>query len=185
MTDGIEGGSATDRSESGLTRRSVVRTSAHLAWAVPAVTMATAAPALAVSGPAHLRMSGFSVNYSSGHTQLDVHMGPVKNNGGSDAGQLTAVVEVPEKKKGPFRKAPAMDGGASDGWKFAGRSGNGPWTFTFVATDGHLRAGEKTRPLDFALALAGGKKGPKATIGVSVVGDGDSASDSDSLPAFE
>lgn len=34
----------------GMTRRSMVRTGAHLAWAVPAVSLATTAPALAVSG---------------------------------------------------------------------------------------------------------------------------------------
>jgi hypothetical protein len=35
--------------KSGMTRRSVVRTGANLAWAVPAVSLATAAPALAIS----------------------------------------------------------------------------------------------------------------------------------------
>ncbi|WP_300389782.1 hypothetical protein [uncultured Nocardioides sp.] len=35
----------------GMSRRSVVKTGANLAWAVPAVTVATAAPAMAVSPP--------------------------------------------------------------------------------------------------------------------------------------
>lgn len=37
--------------QDGVSRRSVVKTGANLAWAVPAVSIATAAPALAVSPP--------------------------------------------------------------------------------------------------------------------------------------
>lgn len=40
--------------EKGLSRRTVMRTGAHAAWAVPAISVATAAPALAASGPAAL-----------------------------------------------------------------------------------------------------------------------------------
>lgn len=47
MTDDLTPESRHD----GLSRRSVVKTGANLAWAVPAVSIATAAPALAVSPP--------------------------------------------------------------------------------------------------------------------------------------
>lgn len=45
--DAAQGDAAAQKG--GMTRRSVVRTGAHLAWAVPAVSIATSAPALAVS----------------------------------------------------------------------------------------------------------------------------------------
>ncbi len=50
MYDEFDAGQADAAAQKGgMTRRSVVRTGANLAWAVPAVSLATAAPALAVS----------------------------------------------------------------------------------------------------------------------------------------
>jgi hypothetical protein len=50
MNDEFDAGQADAAAQKGgMTRRSVVRTGANLAWAVPAVSLATAAPALAIS----------------------------------------------------------------------------------------------------------------------------------------
>jgi len=51
----------TESKRSGMSRRTVVKTGAHAAWAVPAISLATAAPAMASSG-AVLSISGTSAN---------------------------------------------------------------------------------------------------------------------------
>ncbi|GCD90652.1 hypothetical protein [Nocardioides sp. LS1] len=185
MHNDLDSVDTTDTSSSGVSRRSVVKTGAHLAWAVPAVTLATAAPALAVSppqpGPALIKITGFSANYTGGASGLHVTLSPVKNKGKSDAGQLTAVISLPVKDKGPFSKAPKFVS-AHGPWTFAGRDGDGPWAFTFVSNDGHVKPGEKTGPLDVDIDLNGKtKKKPAATISVSVIGEGSSDQDSDSV----
>src|SRR4051794_40588727 len=55
----------TTEQESGFSRRTVVRAGAAAVWAVPAIQLATAAPALAASGPAAL--VSFSLTGSRGN----------------------------------------------------------------------------------------------------------------------
>lgn len=183
MTDAPE---APD-SPPGLTRRAVVRTGANLAWAVPAVSLATAAPALAVSGPvgqAKVALGNFQAAYIRRNAAAKITLASVANTGSADAGQVKAVVKF-KKNGGAFKKAPKLSGSVSSGWKVAGpRSG---YTFTFVSTDTHLMPNEKTRPLSFNVTLtkvAKRKTSPASRVTVAVTGKGTSASKSDSLPKF-
>ena len=159
--------------ERGVSRRSVVRTGAHLAWAVPAVSMVTAAPALAVSGgKPKLKIGGLSASGSKKGASVD--MGAVKNSGTRDAGVLTAVFELPSSLK----KGKVTAGSVSSGWKLV--DGKGP-DLTFVST-GSVPPGGKSKPLSFDATQKGLKKKPKGTVNVVVKGkNGGTATDSDSL----
>lgn len=53
----------TPQETAGLKRRTIVRTAAHSAWAVPAVMAATSAPAFAASPPAGLEITSFTSGY--------------------------------------------------------------------------------------------------------------------------
>lgn len=161
-----------DDAPQGLSRRAVVRTGAHMAWAVPAVSLVTAAPALAVShGEPRLRISSFSA--SGGRKKTQIAMGPVVNRGQGDAGQITAVVSLPARLDNC-----EIDGDVSKGWTLAGgKKGN---TLTFVSNDGNVKAGERTKALSFSVSHDRVKM-PKGTATVAVSGNGASDTDSDKL----
>ena len=158
--------------ERGVTRRSVVKTGAHLAWAVPAVSMVTAAPALAVSGKSKLRMGSFGASAIKGGA--DVDLGPIKNTGTRETGVLTAVFELPSSLK----KAKVSASSVSSGWKVVDGKGQ---DLTFVST-GTVPPGGKSKALSFVAKQKGLDKKPKGTVSVVVKAkNGGSVTDSDKL----
>lgn len=192
MTNELDTATADETTSGGFSRRTVVRAGAHAAWVVPAVSLATAAPALAASPPPgkdKVKIGEFGANYTNGRGGVHVELSPIANKGKGDAGQITVVVSVPEKQKGPFSKAPTLDGPASKGWAFAGRSGNGPWDFTFVTKTDSFETGEKTRPLDFDLDVVKPTKkkssGPEVTLTATAYGAKSSDSAETTLKSFK
>src|SRR4051794_11039244 len=81
----------------GPSRRQVVRIGANLAWAVPAVGIATAAPALAASGKAKLKLSSFAATAST--SKVVLKLGAVTNSGPGDAGVPVASFSLSPKPK--------------------------------------------------------------------------------------
>ena len=147
----------------GVSRRSVVKAGAVAAWSVPLVQLATAAPALAVSGLAKLQILGFSLDRERKHTALDVKLSGIRNRGTGSSGQVTVVAHVPKTKKGALSGAPKLSGTPSKGWRYVGRTGPGPWDFTFITTTG-LPAGRTTPQLWFRLKLVNNGMTPAVPI---------------------
>ena len=132
---------------SGVSRRSLVRAGATVAWSVPLVQIATAAPALAaVSGPARLRCISFTGTRTN--TRVRLNIGGIKNTGGTPTGQVTVVIRWPKKRPGQL--APRYQNSLSAGWTFAGKTGHGPWSFMFVSNAG-VAPGHQTPPLTFSV----------------------------------
>lgn len=176
MTDALNAPEATEAAEaSGISRRSVVRTGAHLAWAVPAVQLVTSAPALAASGTKpNLTGGSIAVGYNKARTQTSVAIGAVRNTGGDMKGQLTASVSLPG-----FLKSPKLVGKPSAGWKAVGKSGR---KLTFISTSSGLATGASTKKLSFKVSHKAVKKAPAGKITAIVRGTGDSITSSATLP---
>ena len=130
---------SSDRDEparSALTRRSVIRAGAHAAWAAPAITMATAAPAFAMSTPTQQATLGISQYALAAFP--DVRNGPV----GGYTGYVTVTSDIPvtgvavtvsiplgsQRLSSHPRLDPAS---VTNGW--VGGGGGGTYTFTFGA----------------------------------------------------
>ncbi|WP_372727401.1 hypothetical protein [Nocardioides sp.] len=141
-----------------------------MAWAVPAISLATAAPALATShGPDQLKITRFKARYIRKRRGVRVITGPIRNKGQSSAGQVTAVVTFPIRRKGPFRRPPKVSGRVSRGWSLVGRREG--YNLTFV-TNSEIEAGDRTQPLIFTVVTAGGKKRfSKGTVRLVVNGN--------------
>ena len=163
---------------SGVTRRSVVRAGATAAWTVPLVTVATASPALAVSpGNAALQINGYGVRREPAKQSLWIDIDAIRNKGTGPSGQVTATFRVP-KSRGALSAAPTLIYGPGAGWSFAGRSGDGPWDFTFVSDTG-VESKRWTKPLKFRLKLANNEPTPQVNITVVASAPGaQSAADS-------
>ena len=146
----MDSSSTTPRETSGLTRRQVVRTGANVAWAVPLVTVATAAPALAVSGyQGHLQGSGMSVTCLANQKKIRIVVNPIKNTGKGTTGQVTVVVHIPKTASGPFSKPPVYGGKQGSGWTYLGMTTTSSgYDFTFISDSG-LAPGQSTKPLSF------------------------------------
>lgn len=154
----------------GLSRRQVVRTGAHLAWAVPAVSVVTAAPALAASGKAKLKLSTFSASAST--TKITLKLGAVKNLGPGDAGVPTAQFSLSPTPKNITKII------RNGGWSQSG----GSKSLKFVSSQGPLKAGKSTAALTVTVSYKKAKKAPKGTAKVVVVASNSaplSVSDSD------
>ena len=141
--------SSTQRS---VTRRTVLRTGAHAAWAVPAISVATAAPAFAVSGGASLQGSSFKVQFNSGTKKFHVMVGPIKNTGGSPTGgPVTVVVSAP--KTTPTTMSNPYDNGVQNNWTYLGSSsGSSTTDYTFVSKASSLKPNQSTGALSFFLS---------------------------------
>lgn len=159
--------------QGGVSRRAVVKTGANLAWAVPAISLVTAAPALAVSGGTPKLAMG-NVTANGTRTGASVSMGAVRNTGDGDAGRLTAVATFPANRD----NVKVVGSSVSNGWKVADGSGD---VVTFVTVDGNLAPGERSKPLSFRVTH---KSERRVTGSVKVVvkgSEGGTDSDSDSL----
>ncbi len=76
-----------------VSRRAVVKTGVHAAWAVPLVQMAVAAPALAASGdPAQLSISGTSASWQAAAPKINTSV-TVTNNGGTVTAAITVIYQ--------------------------------------------------------------------------------------------
>lgn len=125
----------------GINRRTVVRGAAVTAWAVPAVTLVTAAPAFAVSSV--ISVTGFTANYLN-HTNAAT-VDPTKlavsakfgNTGVQATKALQFTLSIPG---GLYRTAPTATTPA--GWGAPAVSGSlaGGWTLVYSITD-QLTAG--------------------------------------------
>lgn len=130
-------------SRPGVSRRQVVKIGANAAWAVPLISVATAAPALAVSGQGALRASTFKAVFERNRRNFVLDLGPVENAGAGTVGQVTVVFRIP-RSTGLLSRAPRLLGPRPQGWSFAGRRYvSGGWTFTFVSHS-ELDPGEAT-----------------------------------------
>jgi hypothetical protein len=79
-------------SSAGIQRRTVVRAGAHAAWAVPAITLATAAPAMAISGTSNAVATLLSASRSGSTVTLTG--GAISNLGTTATQNLTVAVTV-------------------------------------------------------------------------------------------
>jgi hypothetical protein len=154
--EGADAPSTTDANP-GPSRRQVVRIGANLAWAVPAVSLATAVPALAASGKGKLQLSSFSAAAST--TKVTMKVGAVSNPGPGDAGIPTATLSLSPKPKGITKVT------GSSGWKQSG----GKTGLKFTSTKGKLLKGGKTSALTVTVTYKKAKKAPKGTARVVVV----------------
>jgi hypothetical protein len=144
-------GPSTAEANPGPSRRQVVRIGANLAWAVPAVSIATSAPALAASGKASLKFSSFSATGST--SKVILKMGAVSNTGPGNAGVPMATMSLSPSPKGITKVT------GSSGWKQSGGSKG----MKFASTKGALVAGGKTSPLTVTVTFKKAKKAPKGT----------------------
>ena len=134
-----------------ISRRTVVRTGAHAAWAVPAISVATAAPALAASGQPDLDGSGITAIFYSPRKKknwrLIITINPITNKGPGPVGAITLLLRVPKKRNGSLKKKPRYIKKTGAGWRFVrSYKANGRWTYVFTYGRG-LAQGEQTPTL--------------------------------------
>jgi hypothetical protein len=116
---------------------------------VPAISIATAAPALAVSGQATLQGSAFKVQCMPKQKRVHVLVGPIKNTGSSSTGgPVTTVVSAPAGSGTTM--AQPYDKGVQNNWTYAGKSGD---SYTFVSRTGALKPNQSTGALGFMLSI--------------------------------
>jgi hypothetical protein len=151
-----------------LTRRTVVRAGAHAAWAVPAITVATAAPALAVSGGAVLNSASFQVTYSK--SKLHVRIGPIKNSGATaTTGPVTVIFSAP--KMAQTSMSNPYDNGVQNNWTYVGKSSSASSDdYTFVSKQSSLKPNQSTGMLGFKLNTTSSKPAGQFTYSATAPG---------------
>ena len=124
-------------------RRSLVRTGVTAAWAVPAITVAAAAPAFAAcSGHADLTGSSHATATRSGKT---VTIKVTLDNGGATTSGLALSVSGPDVLH-------TLDQVSATGWSTATAGGAGSQTLTSVATS-QLACGATPAAVTFTIKL--------------------------------
>jgi hypothetical protein len=160
-------------SRTGLTRRQVVKAGAHTAWLVPAISVATAVPALAVSGQGALTTSAFTAYFEANGQNFVLDLGPIKNTGAGTTGQVTVVFRIPRQTSGPFSSAPRLIGPRPTGWSYAGSGTySGGWTYTFVSHEA-LDPGESTPRLKARFSVTG--KGTCSSVQITATASANNA----------
>jgi hypothetical protein len=105
-----------------VSRRTLVRAGATAGWVVPVISVATAAPALAVSSPPNLSVTVTNVSKTSTTLSFTV---TVTNSGGTTASGVSLIVSFGQNTK--------PSGGATNSPDWALTSGAGPSkTFTYA-----------------------------------------------------
>jgi len=139
----------------GLQRRTVVKAGAHAAWAVPAITLATAAPAFAGSGTPSVSASGVSgtVTGTGNNRSLDV-ASTIANTGDGATTSLTVTYTITGASL--TFGAPT---GISAGWSSSSTGGTGTATYVFTRTGTQLAGGDSV-PLNFSAPASR----PNATV---------------------
>ncbi|WP_372733637.1 hypothetical protein [Nocardioides sp.] len=119
------------KNSTGISRRTLVRTGAHAAWVVPAITLATAAPALAVSTNPKVVTSDVSGTIDLKKLKIKATF---TNTGSVKATSMTVMVTVTNADGTLGTTITGLKDGA---WAFAGAGGTAfERTYTFVRADG-------------------------------------------------
>lgn len=163
----------------GVDRRAVVRAGV---WTVPAVTLATAAPAFAATSVTNgkllfnfLTIAGVAKDSKGKPTQGE-STASIQNVAGAHAPTLTSVVMSVIYSGGRADgSAPTIISGT--GWSFSGAavSGPGSWTYTFVWT-GSLAPGSSTPTLTWRVPIKNSSSG-SMSISAHVTATGATAAD--------
>lgn len=135
----------TDESvEAGLSRRTLVRAAGHSLWAVPAITLATAAPAMAVSGTWSY-LSGGPRNSSGNQNSPSTVPITINRSTGSSAVQITV---TPNKGNSTVSANPSsFDPNHGLNYSFIiSDSDSKTKSYTIVVTDGISPAPPITTP---------------------------------------
>ena len=153
----IDLGGELEGSESGLSRRSLVRAGANAAWAVPLISIATSAPALAVSAAPALTINQSGV---SRFNDTLVVTAQVTNFGTKATSSPLSLVLTMSQGTGEYAKRPIRGSHTGLGWRNPVPGGpatpGGPWTWTFLNT-AKLNPNASTTVLKFFLGV--GKNG--------------------------
>lgn len=147
---------------SGVSRRALVRTGV---WAVPAVTVATAAPALAASGQS-LAVSAYSVSVIGlldRRLRVTLTIQNLATVATSAALQATFTLD---KGTNRLSAAPSRLFNSS-GWGGSGPAGSGPWTYVYTRTA--ALSGAASTTLTFQLLLTVASTQPSTPVTASVV----------------
>jgi hypothetical protein len=167
---------ARDQQPTAIDRRRLVRTGATLAWAVPAISMATVAPAFAVaSGCCHLTLSGVGQWRPGDLNYLEVPL-TIKNGCSTPVTGLTVVLTVcgiNDIQWAGTDKLPS-------GWTQGGQSNqpvtpdqNGCYKLTYVSA-APLAGNASTTPTFIikSKGYIGGGKRPAGTVTATVMTPG-------------
>jgi len=115
-------------------RRRLVRTGAALAWTVPAISLATAVPAFAVSGCCHLSVTGSGHWRAEGLNYVDIPL-EITNGCATPVTGLTVVLTVCGIKNLTYAGTEFLPAGWTQlgkGNKEIDSDGNGCYTLTFL-----------------------------------------------------
>lgn len=124
----------------GISRRTIVRTAGHAAWATPLIVAATAAPAMAASG-VDVNATVITGTRPGGALTISVTL---QNVGGTAATSLTVSVNLqPDNTGDLFARIGGTPANVTSGWTASSTGGNYNRTFTFVRAAG-LAAGATT-----------------------------------------
>lgn len=141
--------------QSGISRRTIVRTGANAAWAVPLITVATAAPSMAASVAPKLAFTSTGIDRFNETIIVTAKLTNIGN------GKLTThpkIIISLDPNAGEYAKRPQKGSQTGFGWHsaVAGGPNEGPWTWTFLY-GANLAPGESTQELKFGLGV--GKNG--------------------------
>ena len=161
-----------DQPPTQIGRRRLVRTGAALAWTVPAISLATAVPAFAVSGCCHLSVTGSGHWRVNGLNYIDIPL-DLTNGCSTAVTGLTVVLTVCGVKDVTYAGTEYLPAG----WTQLGKpnksidaNGDGCFTLTFLSAQ--TLAGNTTTTPQFtvkSMAYTGsGNHRPAATVTVNV-----------------
>lgn len=157
-----------------MDRRKLVRTGAMVAWAVPAITVATAAPSFAASGCCDLSISGMAEWEPGENNYIDVHVG-IQNQCSTAVSGLTVTLLVCGIEDIVYNG----DDHLPAGWTQAGEANkaltpdaNGCYTLVYMYA-GSLAGGGFTEPVFVPKTKAySGPHRPAGTVTVTVSSGG-------------
>lgn len=157
--------------DTGVSRRTVMRVGAGSAFAVPLISVATMAPAMAVSvgSNAVLRIS----TGISRHGNKVILTTRISNSGDAPTAKATTVTFSMARGTNEFHSRPTISAPAGSGWSAPVLGGGkaGPWTWTFVLGS-KLKAPSVSPTLRFVLTTPpalGGKASIKVNARSSLV----------------
>jgi len=141
--------------QTGISRRTIVRTGANAAWAVPLITVATAAPSMAASVAPNLAFTSTGIDRFNETIIVTARLTNIGN------GKLTVAPKIIislDPNAGEYAKRPTKGSQTGFGWHSAvsGGPNEGPWTWTFIY-GAKLAPGQSTQTLKFGLGV--GKNG--------------------------
>jgi hypothetical protein len=151
----------------GLSRRTVVRAGAQTALAVPLITIATSAPALAVSGPSNpgstapvLTISEHGVIRLRSEHKFLTRIQLTNVGTAATTAPIIATLTMPKGTR-QFKRRPKVGHHIGAGWRgpILGGGKKGPWTWTFIY-EPKVATGQVTTLLQFVLKVAKHRSDP-------------------------